>query len=1124
MTRAGLSLNFKILTTKYFSGAYMFKNFNRMKLLSIGICASFSTLNSMGQWMEAENNPSAPIKFAKDKSASGGQVTWGTRWYRLAQVPVPMNQKKVYVYINAKTMDHKKQFFQLRCGKKSFGKAYLPVSNKWRWTRLGPVTYTGQPVSVSPNGVAGIKSYLDGFIVSEDSKLSTEKLESIKKLPNNGRAAIGKCTKAPVIDGKLDDNCWENQAVTITPFLNVKSNSFAKEQTQAYMVYDDKNIYIALKCYARVLDPMQNRLHEFTDKVKENNSKSIYKDDCVIILFAPDDKNCYELTVNANGAVADALCKAPDYWQSRNTKWNSNATAKGLRGNGYWSVEIALPKAAVIKEPQENLQFMIGRINQAMKEKSAFGKIDTGFHDSASFSSLFLKPNVPAAGIWKLPEFNAGNNLLKIKTGRDEKGILLIEQLLAQKNAPSQLFISKCDLREKGITEAPLKISDGKLKYRVTLRDGASSDILLETPEYTFNPIVLSINTEIKSSEKYQLYVNGKTGNTKLNHGLNILALKAEKGTHGQIKIGSTLIPVDSSWKYSEDAGKDWNCEDFNASNWKQAPVKEGFLQKGGFLRKIIFCGATELWPNWNQYGVNICLGSSQQFFFPPRGLKGVKNAVDFKMNIELPVGFELLGASSYYDLFKTSSSKIGTTTRSGIKYNRYQISLPENKRYSEKLPRSHEYCSFAIRAPRNYGAQAEMYYYVSAEDSYIEEVPQKLKINLLPELAGKQPQKVIFQIWTGWLSRMSNLELQKKIANDCKRAGFNEIQKLQVATPGINNFHLINFKSWNLNLSELIKQHPDMALVDSKGNKSAALACPTALLTTETGREYFEKTVAEWLQKHKVKHVDWDYEHSPFSSEITCYCPRCLKAFGNGPLSPAEIKNNYESKWIDFMTGRMAELAGMICSIIRKTEPETVFSVYSGYQSERTKRIYGVDWSKLNGKIQLAMCGYGRSPQLLEATQKALSKTPMVLGAIARPYSNTNRTYPTACSAAMLMRRLLDSNGGGVLVYYLTCLDGRTFAAMSNVSTLVAEYENFFTKGMRADSTIKCQGEYAVLEWNKQKLLIILNQTSGTYKFTTHLKQQKEVFDFYSGKNIGYVKSISGNIPPGEIKAYILK
>jgi hypothetical protein len=1079
----------------------------------------------IGQWLEAEEQPDTPIKFAKDNNASGGKITWGSRWYRLARVPMPTNKKDVYVYIYAKTDNNVDQYFHLSSRKKNYGKVKLPVAGKWCWAKLGPIKYNGLDISIRPNGKPGINSYLDGFVVSSKDMLSRKQLERLKNKQRRGQMAIGKCSKAPVIDGKLSDACW-SQGVVVSPFLLNKASEFAKEQTQVYMTYDDNNIYVGFRCFANVLDPRQNRLHEFVDKVKERDSAVIFKDDCVVMLFSPDAKVCYELIVNANGAVSDAKCGKPDFWKTRDLKWNSGVEVKGSRQNGFWTLEMALPRNVLTRSDNSNsnFKFLVGRINQAARESSSFSRITRGFHDPESFCSLLFRKNVPSVGLGKFPAFNAGADQLQVNVGGGTKGFLSIEQLVCNSGGKPQLFVKKVSLYSKAVVGAPLKVAGGELKYRIVLRNAGNAQVLLETPDYRLDPVVSQVKVEIKAPGKYQFFVNGKMNNNQMNNGLNVFALKAVKGTSAKITIGSKVISLDSTWKFSASADKVWNKAGCDTSKWQNAPIKNGVLQQGGYARKIVYIDETRLWPNWSQRGVNICRGSTQQFFFPPRGLKGLKKVSGFKMNLELPMDFEFVGASSYYDLFKTSYAKIGTVVRNEVKYNKYQISLPKNTKYVEKLPRTHKYCAFVVRAPRNNSKSAVMYYYASADGGYIEEIPHKLKINLLPALHGKQPKKIIFQLWTSWLRRMSDLKLQGQIVEDCRLAGFTEIETLTGPTPGLKNFSTISFKRWSLNMAPLIEQYPDMAMINDKGAKISTMVCSTALLNNLVAGKYLENQIASWRETHKAMHVDWDYEADPFESQLSCYCPRCLKAFGKGSLSPMEIKKKYETEWMDFMTSRMADVAGQIGAGLHKVDPKIIFSVYSGYQSERTKRRYGVDWSKLNGKIQLAMCGYGRPEKYVKATLKAIGSTPILLGAIAHPTRNTNRAYPTECSAAKLIRRLLDSRGSGVLVYCLSGLDGRTFHAMSQVTSLAAEYEDFFIKGKRVDSTIKCNSEHAVLEWNKQKLLIVLNQTRKSRKFRANLKSGVGVFDFYADKKLAVTRYISGTIAPGKIKAYLIK
>jgi hypothetical protein len=68
-----------------------------------------------------------------------------------------------------------------------------------------------------------------------------------------------------------------------------------------------------------------------------------------------------------------------------------------------------------------------------------------------------------------------------------------------------------------------------------------------------------------------------------------------------------------------------------------------------------------------------------------------------------------------------------------------------------------------------------------------------------------------------------------------------------------------------------------------------------------------------------------------------------------------------------------MADIACVLRKSAKKINPESIFSVYSGYQSDYTKWHYGVDWSMLTGKIDVASCGYGCPVKDLNATKVAL-------------------------------------------------------------------------------------------------------------------------------------------------------
>jgi len=175
--------------------------------------------------------------------------------------------------------------------------------------------------------------------------------------------------------------------------------------------------------------------------------------------------------------------------------------------------------------------------------------------------------------------------------------------------------------------------------------------------------------------------------------------------------------------------------------------------------------------------------------------------------------------------------------------------------------------------------------------------------------------------------------------------------------------------------------------------------------------------------------------------------------------------------------------VALMFRDAYHKLQPGIVFSVYSGYQNDFTKQKYGVDWSKLDGKIDRAMCGYGRPLKDLEETRKAIGSTPLTIGVISRPYELAMRYHPTSFTPAELARALCDSTGG-ILCYAYSSLDARSFMAIAKISNAMAKYEKYFTKrdtSLRSQVKVAGAGEecYEILKGEDGSILVALMNDS---------------------------------------------
>ena len=142
------------------------------------------------------------------------------------------------------------------------------------------------------------------------------------------------CTKAPVIDGKLDDPCWKN-ALKFDKF-HLRGKGEIDFTTTVRLTYDDKYLYFALECGA----PAGKK--KIVADVTKNGGR-VFADDSVEIMVDPfrTGDRYYHFVVNANGAVFDAVRGQGGIVQD--SAWNSETSAASeIRGTA-WNSEVKIP-------------------------------------------------------------------------------------------------------------------------------------------------------------------------------------------------------------------------------------------------------------------------------------------------------------------------------------------------------------------------------------------------------------------------------------------------------------------------------------------------------------------------------------------------------------------------------------------------------------------------------------------------------------------------------------------------------------------------------------------------------------------------------------------------------------
>jgi hypothetical protein len=155
-------------------------------------------------------------------------------------------------------------------------------------------------------------------------------------------------TKAPKLDGKLDDAIW-TAAPSTGPFVNTLTGAPAAQKTEAKLAWDKKFLYIAID---NVDSDVWSKLNKRDDKLWTEEANEIMID------ADGNGRSYVELQVAPNGNVFDTyLPERRKYEDTVDPKmkpfsWNSKLVAK-VRVDGTlnkredqdkgWTVEIAVP-------------------------------------------------------------------------------------------------------------------------------------------------------------------------------------------------------------------------------------------------------------------------------------------------------------------------------------------------------------------------------------------------------------------------------------------------------------------------------------------------------------------------------------------------------------------------------------------------------------------------------------------------------------------------------------------------------------------------------------------------------------------------------------------------------------
>jgi len=139
----------------------------------------------------------------------------------------------------------------------------------------------------------------------------------------------------PRIDGRLDDNCWLNEGYWDGNFIQQQplQGREPSQKTEIKILYDDDNLYVAIRCYdnePEKISPILGRRDDFTSGDIAGIALDTYF----------DKTTAFEFNVTAAGQKVDLVHLGAYEWD---TNWDAVWEGKAHIEDSAWTVEMRIP-------------------------------------------------------------------------------------------------------------------------------------------------------------------------------------------------------------------------------------------------------------------------------------------------------------------------------------------------------------------------------------------------------------------------------------------------------------------------------------------------------------------------------------------------------------------------------------------------------------------------------------------------------------------------------------------------------------------------------------------------------------------------------------------------------------
>jgi len=321
------------------------------------------------------------------------------------------------------------------------------------------------------------------------------------------QTTIKRLTQAPVIDGKLDETCWQREP-NMTDFRELEVDRPSDQNTQAWIAYDDEALYLAV----RAMDSDMARVRRMLD-----GAKSAWTADSIeVFLDTNNDRTSYyQFAVNANASKWYSHFKSV----RKRTRWAVDWKTAAAMHDDSWTVEIRIPFTSLKREELGSTFSMnIGRTAKMGDGKggsaySSWSYAHAAFHQPRAFGKVVgfdpsvLRPydlQVVSLG-WSQGKARAR---LENLTGKDVE--LKVHFKIAGnekiQTEPVNVSLGKGEIKD---ISSPLSVErDGTYIMNLVAFDSAGRMVVNSQP----SPFTVSgANQYVFTGPEYGVYIQGQT-------------------------------------------------------------------------------------------------------------------------------------------------------------------------------------------------------------------------------------------------------------------------------------------------------------------------------------------------------------------------------------------------------------------------------------------------------------------------------------------------------------------------------------------------------------------------------------------------------------------------------------